>query len=403
MRNMKNKEQKIPGTKEELSEEVSRLRNRVAQLEELRTKQKWPEKDARLQKFAIRSTPTAISFADMEGYLTYVNPAFLSLWGYREEEEVLGKHTLEFWADSRKSEEVMEIVEKDESWSGELLACREDGSVFNVEVTANVIRDEEEKPVALMFYSRDITKRVETQKELEETLSELKRSNRELEQFAYVASHDLQEPLRMISSFTRLLEKRYGDRLDDDAREFIDFAVDGATRMQKLVSDLLQYSRITTRGEELKPISADLALGRVRTNLAVAIEENGGTVTSDDLPKVYADESQLVSLFQNLIQNALKFRGEAEPRVHVSAEEIEDDWRFSVRDNGLGIEPQYRERIFGIFERLQGREKHGGTGIGLALCRRIVNRHGGRIWVGSRPGEGSTFYFTIPRRGGQQR
>jgi len=265
------------------------------------------------------------------------------------------------------------------------------------------IRDENGEVVGLLGIFWDITEQRLAEERLKKTLEDLERSNKELEQFAYVASHDLQEPLRMVLSYTQLLERRYKDKLDTDANEFIAYAVDGAKRMQRLIQDLLVYSRVSSRGKSLTPTDCNAVLGQVCINLSVAIEENNAMVTHDELPIVMADETQLVQLFQNLINNAIKFHSEEPPRIHVSAEKNKKEWIFSVLDNGKGIDPQYHDRIFVIFQRLEGKGEYPGTGIGLAICKKIIERHGGRIWVESEPGKGSTFYFTLPARSHESR
>jgi len=242
----------------------------------------------------------------------------------------------------------------------------------------------------------EIVERKRAAEQLKRTMADLQHSNKELEEFAYVASHDLQEPLRMVSSYTQLLARRYQDQLDQDAHEFIGYAVDGAERMRRLINDLLTYSRVGTRGKPFGKTDCQQALQDTLANLQTAIDETDATVTHDQLPTVLADASQLIQVFQNLVSNAIKFRGQAPPAIHIGAQRQDGEWVFSVRDNGIGIEPQYYERIFVIFQRLHPGDEYPGTGIGLAISKRIVERHGGRIWVESELGEGATFYFAIP-------
>jgi len=251
--------------------------------------------------------------------------------------------------------------------------------------------------VGILGVSRDITERKRVEVERERLLSDLERSNAELQQFARVASHDLQEPLRMVASYTQLLEKRYKGNLDADADEFIAYAVDGALRMQNMIESLLNYSRVGSHGKPFEPTESESAFEKAMVNLKLAIDESGAGVTHDPLPRVMADEAQLIQLFQNLLGNAIKFYVKEQPRIHVSAKQDKNEYLFSVSDNGIGMNPEYFDRIFVIFQRLHGREEYPGTGMGLSICKRIVERHGGRIWVESQPGEGSTFYFTIPK------
>jgi len=252
------------------------------------------------------------------------------------------------------------------------------------------------KLVGTFGISRNITELKQREEELQHLTDELSRSNSELQQFAYVASHDLQEPLRMVASYVQLLARRYKGQLDENADTFINYAVEGANRMKTLINDLLSYSRVGTQGKELAPVDAGASLQKAVTALQVAIAEKEAEVTTDPLPTVPADDVQLSQLFQNLIGNAIKFRGEQPPRVHVTAKKKGREWEFAVSDNGIGIEEKYTDRIFVIFQRLHTREEYPGTGIGLAICKKIVERHHGRIWFTSTPGLGTTFFFTIP-------
>jgi len=242
----------------------------------------------------------------------------------------------------------------------------------------------------------DITEIKTAQDAVRRTMMELERSNKELEQFAYIASHDLQEPLRMVSSYVQLLAQRYKGRFDADADDFIHYAVDGARRMQRMINDLLSYSRVGTRGKPFGQADCDEILKQVLAGLRLQIEECGALITSDPLPVVMADASQLHQVFQNLISNAIKFRGEKIPEIYVSAERKRGEWIFSVSDNGIGFEEKYAGKIFDIFKRLYPASKYPGSGIGLTICRKIIERHKGRIWAGSEPGKGSVFYFTLP-------
>jgi PAS domain S-box-containing protein len=276
----------------------------------------------------------------------------------------------------------------------ELIGRRRDESEFPIEIMLSPLEIAGETLVTAAI--RDITLRNEAEANLVQKIEELNRSNEELEQFAYVASHDLQEPLRMVASYTQLLSKRYKGRLDSDADEFIAYAVDGAKRMQQLIQDLLMYSRVGKRGLEMVGISSEMVLQQALANLSGAVAESGAVVTHGPLPEVMADEVQLVQLFQNLVGNAIKYRGPEVPRIHVSAAKIgAQKWLFSVQDNGLGIDPQYFERIFGMFQRLHKRNEFDGTGMGLAICKKIVERHGGAISVESELEHGSTFHFDL--------
>jgi PAS domain S-box-containing protein len=278
----------------------------------------------------------------------------------------------------------------------ELSALRKDGSEFPIEIMLSPLDSAE--GVLVTAAIRDISVRKAAELNLLQNVEELNRSNEELGQFAYIASHDLQEPLRMVTSYTQLLSRRYKGQLDADADEFIAFAVDGAIRMQRLIEDLLAFSRVATTGNELVDTSSEYALEQALQNLHWAIKDSGALVTHDPLPMVQADGMQLVQLFQNLIGNAIKYQNPGIPQVHVSAtRDGAARWNFAIKDNGLGIDPQFFERIFGMFQRLHKRDEFSGTGIGLAICKKIVERHGGDLTVESAVGLGSTFSFALAK------
>ncbi|PYI88096.1 MAG: hypothetical protein DME26_04190 [Verrucomicrobia bacterium] len=276
----------------------------------------------------------------------------------------------------------------------EMTAVRRDGNEFPVELTITPVQ----LGTTYLFsaFLRDITERRRAEDELKRTTDELTRSNSELGQFAYVASHDLQEPLRMVASSTQLLAREYKDKLDAEAQEYIGYAVEGAKRMQVLINQLLNYSRLGARRKPFESVDCQKIYAAAVANLKVAIEESGAVLTSGPLPTVLGDDVQLAQVFQNLLANAIKFQRKNRPQIYVSAEQKEGEWQFAVRDNGIGIDPKQFDRLFGIFQRLHSRDEYSGTGMGLAICKKIVEQHGGRIWVESKVSKGSTFYFTIP-------
>lgn len=359
-------------------------------------------RESELRFRAVAETASAgVVMADEAGTIRYWNPGAEAMFG-RAEEDALGQPLSSIMPERYRAAHqagLHRYITTGETRmlgrSVEMVGLRRDGEEFPVELSVSSWRTS--KGAFFSAFLRDITARKDAEAVLRAQAQELARSNQELEQFAYVASHDLQEPLRMVSNYTQLLAQRYRDKLDGDALEFIDFAVDGAKRMQALIHDLLQYARVGTRGKEFKPAPANDILAATVANLAGAIAEAKADVRVDQLPTIRCDQTQLAQVFQNLIGNAIKFRRkDVAPLVHVSAVPEDGAWRFQVTDNGIGIDQKYFDRIFQMFQRLHGREKYDGTGIGLALCRKIIERHGGRIHVESQPGRGTTFSFTIP-------
>jgi PAS domain S-box-containing protein len=360
--------------------------------------------EARLRLASIvESSDDAIIGNSLDGIITSWNAGAQKIYGYTAE-EVIGRPISILGPPDHPDElpAIFDRVKRGERAAHiETVGAGKDGQRIDVSLTISAIAEVQGTVVGASTIARDTTERKRAEETLQRTVAELGRSNAELQQFAYVASHDLQEPLRMVASYVDLLAQRYKGKLDADADEFIAYAVDGATRMRRLINDLLDYSRIGTRGKEFAPTACETVLDDVLANLQETIVTSGAVVTHEPLPTIMGDDMQMTRLLQNLIGNAIKFHGEAPPRVHVAAQRQDAGWLFSVRDNGIGIASQHFERIFVIFQRLHGRAEYPGTGIGLAICKRIVERHGGRIWIESEPGKGSTFFFTIPDARGQ--
>ena len=365
------------------------------------TERKRAEEDLKLANIYNRSLIEAsldpLVTIGPDGKITDVNHSTEAVTGYSRD-ELIGTDFSDYFTEPEKARKGYQQVFQDEKVFNYALEIKhKKGHVTPVLYNASVYRDETAGVIGVFAAARDITERKQAEEKLKETIEELERSNDELQQFAYITSHDLQEPLRTIASYTQLIERRYKDKLDDDADDFIEFIVEAAVRMKDMIQGLLYYSRVGTRGGELRSTNTEKLLEIVISNLNAAIEENEVTITHDDLPVVVADEGQLVQLFQNIISNAIKFRKDDEyPRIHISAHKNANEYVFSVADNGIGIESQYFSRIFEVFKRLHTRVEYEGTGIGLSISKRIIERHNGRMWVESEFGEGATFYFTIP-------
>ena len=377
---------------------------------------------------------------DKEGNIIMASPSAARIYGYDSPEEMIGTSALSYYNNANDRRYVLDELKKyNKIEANEIEALRKDGTCFFASQNAQYHYDNNGKIQGTETLVRDITsnkkaekeiqKRLEKERQLTEEISsaneelqaiseevqtsndelrhaqtnlsklvsELKISNKELEQFAYVASHDLQEPLRMITSFTQLLEKRYKGQLDSDADEYIGFVVDGAHRMKDLIDDLLEFSRLNTDVREFELVIMEIALEDVLRNLKPTIKENKAQISHDYLPNIIGDHVQIIQLLQNLIGNAIKFQGNNPPKIHISAHDQGNEWLFSVSDKGIGIDKNHQEQIFSIFKRLHTREEYPGTGIGLSISKRIVEMHKGQIWIESELGKGSTFYFTIPK------
>jgi PAS domain S-box-containing protein len=374
-------------------------------LADLKTAEKSLRRSFTVTKTIIDSMNDAVSLIDVRDFrIIGVNRVFLKEYGFSDESEVVGKHCYEI---THRRQEVCtapddvcplaETVRSGEHFSADHVHYGRNGEKIFVEVSTSPITDENGKVVQVVHVSRDITGRKQAEEEREHLLADVERSNRELEQFAYVASHDLQEPLRMVASYIGLLEKKYKGQLDEKADKYIFFATDGARRMQKLIDGLLAYSRVSTRGRPFGPVELNTVFEDAIANLNAVAAANKASITKEALPVITGDETQMLQLFQNLLSNAIKFRKpEVVPRIHVAVLRKGKEWLFRVSDNGIGIAALHFERVFQIFQRLHSQQEYAGAGIGLAVCKKIVERHGGRIWVESEPGQGTSFLFTLP-------
>jgi len=362
------------------------------------------------------STEYSIIAKDLDGTILLWNEGARRLYGY-EPEEVVGKanssilHVPED-ARSGKHLDILQTALREGKWEGTLARIRKNGHRFTARVVITPRRDRTGEAIGYLLISQDISDEIRLTSQLRDRNQELQlakdrlesanealeRSNAELKQFAYIASHDLQTPLRNISGFVQLLQGNYAGALDEQAQDWISRTVQCTHQMHTLIQDVLAYSRVDSAGLSCQPIPFREVFDAAVAQLGASIREAGGEVTCGELPVVAGDRAQLVQLLQNLIENGLKYHGREPPRVHVSAEPGEGEWVISIQDNGIGITAQHHERIFDIFRRLHNEREYPGTGIGLAICRRVVHRHGGRIWVESQDGHGSTFFFTIPER-----
>ncbi|MDD5703506.1 MAG: ATP-binding protein [Dehalococcoidales bacterium] len=380
-------------------ERTAELQQSHAQLKaEMKQRQKAQEnllKEIAFSDTAINSLPGVFYLFKEDGKFLRWNQNFIEVTGYSPEEFARLNPLDLFEGDDKRliADRIAQVFTTGASNTEASLVCKNGKKIPYYFTGFRMVID---NTFYLIGAGIDIAERKQAEESLKHRTDELARSNAELEQFAYIASHDLQEPLRMVSSYVQLLAKRYKGKLDQDADDFINYASDGALRMQRMINDLLAYSRVGTRGKRFEEISLEEVLEQALYNLHLVIQEKKAQVTHDPLPKAYGDSGQLTQVFQNLIDNAIKFCREKRPEVHISARLEKNECICMVKDNGIGIAPEYQNKLFLLFQRLHTRQEYPGTGIGLAICKRILERHGGRIRVESRPGEGSTFYFQIP-------
>jgi PAS domain S-box-containing protein len=351
-------------------------------------------------RLIVDAAPAGMLMVNHKGAIVFVNTQIERMFQYSRAEllgqaiEILVPEVAREKHPSNRDSFFHEPKTRSMGAGRDLYGLRKDGSLIPVEIGLNPLMTEGERFVLASIL--DITERKRGEGLLRDKVLELQRSNDDLQQFAYVCSHDLQEPLRVIANFTQLFERRYKGSLDQSADEFIEFIIDATKRMQELINDLLLYSRVQTKGEEFEDTDCSTILQKALANLRVAVEETAAQVVFDSLPMVKGDSSQLIQLFQNLLSNAIKFRSQEKPVIEISVQSKGGFWLFKVHDNGIGMDMKHAERIFVIFQRLHTKETYPGSGIGLAICKKIVARHGGQIWVESEPGKGTSFFFTLP-------
>ena len=363
------------------------------------TERKKIEEKHLFQADILSRVQDGIIAVDKNFNIIYWNKVAEKLLGWTEE-EVIGKNSgelLQTRVENSNRDNVIEELLKNGHYIGELYYLRKDKTYIPIEINIKSFTNENGEITSILASIHDITERKLKDEELKETVDELIRSNKELERFAYVSSHDLQEPLRMVTLYSQLLERRYKDNLDSDADDFIEYIVVNAKRMKQLIDDLLEYSRVTNKAKEFENVELERVMDIVLNNLSISMAENNVNVTFECLPTVFADQNQMLQVFQNLIANAIKFRGEKPPEIIISAQKGKNNWIFSVSDNGIGIKSEHQNQIFDVFKRLHTKEEYPGTGIGLSIVQKIIKHHEGRIWVESEKGKGSTFYFTIPK------
>jgi two-component system, chemotaxis family, sensor kinase Cph1 len=369
-------------------------------ISELRSHQSKLEMQKKELQTILDSSRSYIFYKDKENRFLQVNKAYADILGMPQD-KLAGMSLFDIFPNEQAEnylKDDKQVIKSAKPKLDIIEPMNIKNEIMYVKTDKIPYHDDEGNIIGIIGFAEDITRRKKAEEKLERIMNDLKRSNKELEQFAYVSSHDLKEPLRMITSFLQLLQKRYSADLDDDANDFINFAVEGAKRLDIMINDLLEYSRIGNKEREFEYLQGEKILETVLTNLKTSIEDNNVIITHDPLPLIYANNQQMVQLLQNLISNAIKYHSKEDPKIHISADILDDEYVFSIKDNGIGIDQKHLERIFTIFQRLHSRDEYEGTGIGLAISQKIVQKHHGKIWAESKLEKGTTFYFTIPNK-----